>query len=367
MSDMDLLATLQQIAEAFDRLDYRTASHLLQPLAAQMPQDAGVQLYAGRLYEVQGKIEKAQECYRYVLKATVNKKVLAQARQGLQRVEAEERNSWQAAIDQAHQSPDSDQLSCLILEPVSPEQRQEMAPQFARLMKLDPYTARLLMPTRFWRFYRMGTLGTLQVYVHGLQELGIPGFCLAQSHLQGVQVLWGEKLSLMVGAGGAEGGIGQAGGQATGQAGGQAGGQIKVMCRNSLDQLGYLTLKLEEVSQVIEGALPLFESVVDLNLRKESIRKDQIKDYARVLDLHLPDRNCILRLCDQTYQFKPEGEVRKRGALMIGVKEFAGFVDTALEQEEFWKGFAPQAKLLPELSRPWEQVFHLYSALHFLK
>jgi predicted Zn-dependent protease len=73
---------IDQVAAAFERQDYRTAAQLLQQLSQDSPQNPWVQFYLGRLDEVSGKLETAEEIYRQLLRNVSNTKIVAQARQG---------------------------------------------------------------------------------------------------------------------------------------------------------------------------------------------------------------------------------------------------------------------------------------------
>lgn len=357
---------IEDVAAALERRDYRTAAQLLKILVRKTPQDPWVQLYGARLYEAQYQPEKAERLYRQLLKTSGNAKLLTQARQGLQRLEAEAEAQRAEAIAQATATPENAAQACLILEPLNPEQRAERAPQFARLMNLDAYTARLLLPTRSWRFYRSGPLGALQVYRGELAGVGIPSFCVELERVRRLPVYWGDRLQI-----GAD--------------------QITARCRSQQDEVGHLSFAPQEVKAWLEGALPRFESVVDMDFQKRAIRKQQVNEYVKVVDLHLSDRGCILRLCEQHYQYHLEGERRPAQGLAeqfstipqrwqqlmgelapllparIPAAIATGFIETLLDQPELLEKLYSQTQLLPPESKPWEAAFHLYSALHLLK
>jgi len=50
----------------------------------------------------------------------------------------------------------------LILDVLAPEQRQLAAQRFGRIVNLDAYSARMLLPSRGWRLYRMGAISELK-------------------------------------------------------------------------------------------------------------------------------------------------------------------------------------------------------------
>ncbi|HEY9599190.1 MAG TPA: tetratricopeptide repeat protein, partial [Cyanophyceae cyanobacterium] len=272
---------INQVADAFERKDYRTAGRLLKQLVKQEPNNPMVRLYIGRLYEVTGKLEQAEAVYRKLLRDTTNPKVMSQARQGLGRLEAIEQEQRQQAFAQASTDPSSTELGVLILEPISPELKQTVAQKFARIVQLDAYTARLQLPTRGWRLYRTGVMGELQVFVSLMRQAEVPCFSVSLADIQKINVFNVQYL-------GEE----------------SQGSQATAICQNAEGQVGSLTFNWSEVTQRIEGLLPLFEEVVDLDARRRLQRKTKTLDYVQFCDLHLPGRNSILRLCDRHYQFQ---------------------------------------------------------------
>lgn len=120
---------LEQVAAAFERQDYRTAAELLKQMLQKSPQDPWVQFYLGRLHEVSGKLEAAKNVYRHLLQSAINSKILAQARQGLQRLEATATEQRQQAIAQATADPSNNQMGVLVLEPVPNEIKTTSCPK----------------------------------------------------------------------------------------------------------------------------------------------------------------------------------------------------------------------------------------------
>ena len=174
---------LNDIAAAIDRQDYRTAAQLLRELEQDQPQDPWVVFYRGRLQEVAGQLEAAEKTFRQVLKLTPQVKLTNLSRKGIQRVQKIEQEQRQRALVQATQDPAGNEPGCLILEPMESEAKSAAAPRLARLLKLDPYTARLHLPSRGWRFYRSGPIGELQYYVEAMAEMGVPAFCVPLSRI----------------------------------------------------------------------------------------------------------------------------------------------------------------------------------------
>ncbi|MFM7423465.1 MAG: tetratricopeptide repeat protein [Elainella sp.] len=360
---------LEQLVAAFERQDYITAVALLKQLQQQSPDSPWVKLYGAKLREVSGKLPAAATLYRQLLQETTHPKVMAQARQGLQRVseQIKAQQEQQKAQQIATATADSANLGSgfLILDAVSPERRQAAAQRFAQIMNLDAYTARLLLPGRGWRLYRVGSLSELQFYNQTLNQAEIPAFCVTLESLQTIRVFRVQYIEAVS-------------------------PQITVVCENDAGQLGSLSFNWSEVQQRVEGRLPIFEEVVDLNLRNQLTRKERTQDYAQVIDLHLPQRDVILRLGDWSYQFQQgvvfdasqDGELSTvQSTNRIRWNQLLGFLDDQLAAVPVWVEFPQFAEsaldplslvnlkshidLFRKAPSKWDQAFQLYSGLVF--
>jgi tetratricopeptide (TPR) repeat protein len=368
---------IDQVADAFERQDYRTAARLLKQLVAQEPKNPWVQLYVARLQEVKGKLETAETIYRKLLKKTTNSKIMSQARQGLGRLETLEKERRQKALAEATTNPNSAELGILIIEPLTPEAKTDIVPKFARIMQLDLYTARLQLPTRGWRLYRTGPVGQLNFYVSSLREVSIPCFSATLAALKKINVFNIHYFS-----------------------DDNPTAQATVVCQDAQGQLGSLTFNWSEITQRVEGLLPIFEEVVDLDARRKLQRKTQTSDYARFCDLHLPGRNTILRLCDRNYQFQKglrltaqslqdgirnsqtsvqeQGTTRKNWENLLDFlnpklsntpvwADFKKFAETAMDFREMLSHLPSHIDLFRRDETFWDSAFQLYSGLVFLK
>jgi tetratricopeptide (TPR) repeat protein len=359
-----IFATMfESVEAAFDRQDYKTAAQLLKPLRQQNPDHPFVQLYVGRLYEASGKLTTAAAAYRQILQAVTHPKVVTQARHGLQRVEAIAQAQKVEAIAQATADPNNAKIGFLILEPIVGDARQAAAQNFARIMSLDAYTARLQIPSRGWRLYRTGAIGELEYYGQEFRKAGIPAFWTSLETLQRQRVLRVNYLQAIA-------------------------PEATVVCQNEADQTGTLTFDWSEVAHRVEGLLPIFEDVVDLDSRKKLMRKEKTQDYAQVLDLHLPKRHCILRFCDRAYQFQQgvvlgldaiphyQATTRMRwnvltqflGDRLAAVpsrSDFTPFAETTQEHFAFIQEFPTHINLLRKSPTYWDAAFQLYSGLIF--
>ncbi|MBE9145383.1 tetratricopeptide repeat protein [Planktothrix mougeotii] len=368
------MTELEQVAEALDRQDYRQAAKLLKQLQQQAPQNPWVQLYAGRWYEGTDKLETAEKVYRKLLKDATNPKIVAQARQGLQRIETLEQNRRQQAIVNAKTDPSNTEPGVLILEPLASEHKQNAAKTLARMLKTDPYTARMQLQSRGWRLYKTGEMGELKVYGQEMLEAGIPVFWVALTDIQNLHVFRVQSIQSLS-------------------------PQPTIICQNEQDQLGSLTFSWQEVSQRVEGLLPLFIEMFDYDPRRRKSdrfrHKEMTQDYAQILDLHLPKRRCILRFCDHSYnfqdgidfsQFSQETQdlPQSQNTTRINWNLLTEQLNQALTQTQLWSEFTPFAettldytqllgRLIPYIDVPrkseslWDNAFHLYSGLVFFK
>ncbi|MEA5553688.1 tetratricopeptide repeat protein [Anabaena cylindrica UHCC 0172] len=353
---------LEEVTAAFERKDYQTAATLLKPLLKESPENPWVQLYLGRLHEVSGKRQQAEKTYRQLLRLTSHNKILAQARQGLQRLEEIKQEEKQRAISQATAEPTNTEQGILILEPISNELKTIAAPKLAQIMQIDAYTARLILPSRSWRIYRNGKIGEIQFYGTQIQQAGIPCFWLTIPQIQQIQVFQVQYFSEL---------------------------QPKptVICRNAENQLGSFSFDWSEITDRIVGLLPIFEQVVDVNARRQLERKTQTQDYAQFCDLHLPNRNSILRIYDKGYEFQKGLEITPQAnqntirinwnSLINWVEhqlpqvkvwsEFKSFGETVLDQSEMLNQIPSHIHLFRREKSNWDSAFHLYSGIVFLK
>lgn len=354
---------LDRVAHAFDQQDYATASRLLKQWLQDSPQDPWAQLYVGRLQEVTGKSESAERVYRRLLRQAADRpKLVAQARQGLQRLEVRQNEQRQQAIAAALQTENGSELGCLVLEGVAGEARQGVLESFAKSMKLDLYHARTIFPSRGWRLYRLGPIGELQVYQQELEQAHVPASCLAFAALQPIQVFQVEYFQALA-------------------------PQPIAVCRNADNQLGAIPFHWSEVRHQVEGLLPLFERVIDLGYRNQLERKEQTHDYARLYDLQLPQRRSILRLYDRRFAFDrcasrslwqqeptPTNRIRWDRLLRFLVaqlpeakcwKEFPLFAETAADFAEPILRLSAHSPIARDSDCYWDAAFHLYSSLIF--
>jgi Tetratricopeptide repeat len=352
---------LDQVAAAFDQKDYKTAGKLLKQLLKESPDDPWVKLYVGRLQEVSGKREDAEKIYRRLLRDITNNKIVTQARQGMQRLRELAEEERKRAISQATTNISDTEPGVLILEPIESEFKTQAAQKFAQIIQLDPYSARLLLPSRGWRFLRGGAIGELQFYGQQLQKSEIPCFWTTLASIENIQVFQVNYFQTVA-------------------------SQITVACRNQSNQPGAITFDWSEVAARVQGLLPIFEEVVDLDRRGKLERKTQTQDYAQFCDLHLPGRRCILRLYDGGYDFYQGIKFADTSQNTVRINwnnlhnwldiqlphvkiwsDFTHFAETALDQNKILKHIQPHINLFRRKPTNWDATFQLYSGLVFVK
>lgn len=357
---------LDQIAAAFDRQDYKTAAQLLKTFLKESPQNPWGQFYRGRLYEAYGNWEGAKEIYQHVLRDVLNPKIALQTRQALQRIHDLEQAKHQAAILEATANPENAELGMLVLEAMPPEAKSKAAIAVAQIMKIDAYTARLQLPNKGWKLYRIGAIGELRLYGQQLQAANIPSFWATVTDIQTHSVFQVHSFQ-------------------------EYEPHALALCENEHGQLGTLKFDWSEVSQRVEGMLPIYERVVDITPREgiQRQRKEQTQDFARICDLHLPERGCILRLCDWKYNFDQGIEFAALGENVIELDQavnrihwnsLTSFLSQILPSQPVWSEFTSFAEtvidfpvLLQKLPSNihlfgqdislWNSAFHLYSNL----
>ena len=359
---------IDEIAAAFEQNNFKRASQLLAPLLQRSPHDPWARLDQAKLQEVNDQPGDAEAGYRDLLQKVISPRIALQARQGLMRLDAAAAARRQDAIAQAEaELGNTTGTGFLILEPIRGDARKPMAQCLARIMKLDPYTAELQLPSRGWRLYRKGAIAEIQTYANELRDAGIPAFSAALSDICKLRVFRVQFLQTLT-------------------------PEPTLVCKNETGQLGSIRFDWAEVSYQVRAMLPIFEDVVDLNAQNKLTRKEKTQDYAQVCDLHLPKRHCILRICDQSYQFR-EGiqfEPQRNGqigsnhsttrirwnallnALSQHLKQapaltgFNSFAENALEHFDLIENFETHIDLFRKSRSHWDEAFHVYSSLIFL-
>lgn len=374
---------LEQAADALNRQDYKTAGKLMAILVANQPEDHQVQLYAAKLQEATHKLDNALEIYRLLLQHAINPKITTEARQGIQRIEAVQAQIQANALACARAGiEDNVEPGFLILEPMSLGHKQLVVQRFAAIMNIDPYSARLQLPSRGWRLYRIGTMGELEFYRDQLLQAEIPCFCVTQASTQQMYTFRVSHFQSFA-------------------------PKATIICTDDRSELRTFNFDWSEVTEIVTGMLPIFEEVMEIDAHNRTIRKPRTLDYVNVCDLQLRDRRSIFRLCSQTYDFcdykqlitqnrtqftgdlstqlsgdlsgllngqripstsrdnwkNLMAQIHERVAEIPTQANFTPFAETAIGYPELLGHINPHIELLRRAESNWDRAFHLYSTI----
>ncbi|PSB04484.1 tetratricopeptide repeat protein [Merismopedia glauca] len=365
---------LEQIATAFADKDYQKADALLKEFSSEEPDNPWLHLYLGSLHEATSEWQKAEAIYRQLLQNSTNQKLILEARQGLERLENIACQQREQAIAQAMAQPEGKTLGVLILEGIHSASKPSLAPVFAKIMEIDPQTARLHIPNRGWRLYRQGAIAKMQYYSQQLQQAEIPCFAVPLSQLTEIKVFNVKYFQLVE--------------PENPQSAVQAIGYFSDG-KGERETLESFTFNWSQVTQKVEGLLPLFEEVFDIGIRNKGVRKTQILDYVGVWDLQLQAQKTILRLCDRDYQFhqgvrftSSQNQDDRFSQSTIRLKwnnllkyvashlnplpvwsEFDIFAQSVVDKAELLERFPAHIYLFRRQESTWDAAFHLYSTL----
>ncbi|MEM9265590.1 MAG: tetratricopeptide repeat protein [Cyanobacteria bacterium P01_F01_bin.13] len=267
----------QLVTAALDAQDYHRATQLIKQWRKAAPKDPLMLLSIGRLQEGTLQWDAAEKTYLTFLKRVNNPKLMGQARAGLKRLQQAREASRQDALNEAKAVLGSDDPGILVLMP--PEDAQQAAVGLAEVLKIDPYMARLQLPKRGLRLQRTGSIGEMKYYGEALNAVGIPTVWSTIEDLKTVQVFQVKHFRALA-------------------------PQPMIVCQSPTGQLGSIQFEWAEVTQIVRAQLPVFEQVNDKGAWGKPQRKEQVQDYAQVVDLHVHGRKIILRMCDRTYEFR---------------------------------------------------------------
>jgi Tetratricopeptide repeat len=359
---------LEQVEAALQRRDYRTASNILTKMAEKQPNDFQVKLYSGKLQEATNQLEDAEQIYRQLMQDDlVDPKILQAARQGIKRIRAARSAKIETLRKSATQDfianeskTDDPAAGMLILEPVAAAEKTAMALKFAQIMKIDPYNARLLLPSRSSRVYRTGNMGEMSFYEHLLQASGIPAFALSINQLNQPEIIQVKSIESFR-------------------------PKARITALNGYGTDFSRSYHWSEVKTVVQGLIPIFEEITETTAATTKTKvqyKSQILDYVQVWDLHLPRIQVILRICSQNYAFalgeKKAGIVSNREnwqRLIEKIREhipniqhwneFTPFAETALDYPDTLEKMPAHLQLVRRQPSNWDQAFQLYSGAIF--
>jgi hypothetical protein len=349
----DLVAAFEN---QFAQKNFAGASLTLKQLLKADSADPQIQILVARLYDATGKTEKAEAIYRRILKVETQNKLLNQARQGLKNIEDREIQQRRDLIAAAMSDEGGNSLGFLAILPVAQEERKVAGDKLARIFRMDTYTAQLQIPSRYIRIFRIGAIGELSAYAEELRRAGVPAVSVSLKTIAQINVYTVNYFELP-----------------------------DISHLRAVHNDGAIAFDLSEVKGRIVGQIPTFGEIVTVNAKHQLVKKSDILDKIRICDLHLPDRNCILRFYEGQYQFDqgmqlevpqmlkhiaPSLQERwtsltkwlDQSLAQVPIhNEFLPFAEMVLAFPEFLKELHPHIDL--ERSKPslWDNSFQLYS------
>ena len=348
-----------QIVAALEVCDYKQVTQLLKQWQTSEPANPLLRLYAAQLQEKTNRLEPAEKNYLKLLKQTPSGKVMSQARAGLQRVQQRQAEQKAADLEKTRTIAGGEEPAILAIASSPPAQQQHTIQGVAKVFNLDPYTARQKVPSAGFRLHRTGTWGDVSYYSQALKQVKVPTLSAKVSDIKALQTFQISHFEAFS-------------------------PQPVVICKNAASQLGKIAFNWSEISQLVIGQLPIFEQVVDLGPWGKTKHKEQVQDYAQIMDFHLPQRQIILRLCDRLYKYQQgialtaQPEINSR----ILWNQLASQINAATnaprhsEFTRFGKGALEFVKILPVIEphldidrrapSDWDIAFHLYSSLCYL-
>jgi Tetratricopeptide repeat len=361
---------LEQVEAALQRRDYQTASNILAKMAQKQPHDSQVKLYSGKLQEATAQLEDAEQTYRQLMQGDlIDPKILQAARQGIERIKAARVAKIEAIRKAATQDftvsenkLDDQSAAVLILEPVAAAAKTALAIKFAQIMKIEPYNARLLLPSRSSRVYRTGNMGEMSCYEHQLQAADIPAFALSIEQINQPEIIQVKSIESFS-------------------------PKAQITALNGYGTDFSRSYDWSEVRSIISGIIPIFEEITQTSVSTTKTKvqyKSQILDYVQVWDLHLPRQKVILRICSQNYAF-PQSEkkagivssrenwqklidkIREYTPQAQHWKEFTPFAETALDYPDTLEKIPAHLQLVRRQPSLWDQAFQLYSGAIFAR
>jgi hypothetical protein len=358
---------LESVAAAVERRDFRTAQKLIVKALEEHPKEPMVHFYAGEIRMNIGKWEAAARSYQralqfdlspdYALKVTEK---LGIASQKL----LEQKDKQQDTLKR--QATGKETSGLLILTSLPLAEKLAAAKTIAEILGGDPFTIKLQIPSRGWRLYRTGSYAQLQSAATSLMEAGVPAFAYPLAKIVPIEVKQVVSIESFR-------------------------PEFILNCTNEFDELEHIEIDPAKVVGTVSTLLPIFEEVVENDPKTGTQRKPKILDYVPVIDLHIPDRQLIVRICSENYDFtKLPLEINSRvtreglsfNTSRVGWDEsvaamqnilvnstqwvdFNTFADTAISFPEMLSHVPSHSQLLHRKDDIWDRIFHLYSCMTY--
>lgn len=348
----------QLVTTALDAQDYRRATQLIKQWRKTAPKDPLMLLSIGRLQEGTLQWDAAEKTYLTFLKRVNNPKLMGQARTGLKRVQQAREANRQEALNEAKAVLGSEEPGLLVIMP--PEDAKRAAMGLADVLRIDPYMARLQLPKRGLRLQRTGSIGEMEYYGKALQDAGIPTICSTIDALKTVDIFQIKHFRAVV-------------------------PQPVVACQSPSGQMGSMKFEWSEVTQIVRAQLPVLAQINAKGPWGKPKRKEQVQEYAQVIDLHMHGRKIILRVCDLTYEFRnsmalvPDqtnltpSRIRWNGLLQnitretdcLLLEDFTNFGQGALEMIPLLPYIPIHLDINQRKASAWDTAFQIYTTLIF--
>ncbi|NJK33516.1 MAG: tetratricopeptide repeat protein [Oscillatoriales cyanobacterium SM2_2_1] len=266
---------LAQFEQQLAAQNYGAALATADALAHQFPQESQVRLAIARVYSAIGQVERAEELYRQVMREFTQPKVLAEARRGLQAIEDQEQAARQRRVQDLLAAGCDPGNGFLVLMPVAAELRARAAAKLARLFRTDMYTAKFGVPARSLKIIRTGSAALMLAFAEEFAQEGIAALAVDLGAIAQVKVVVALELHPV--------GLGQV---------------------RAVDRRGEGTeVTWADVTARVYGVLPTYGEVVDVDAKRQLIRREGLLDRVRICDLHVPRQKLILRFHDNSLQF----------------------------------------------------------------
>ena len=354
----------QELEKAIDAQDYEIAHKIIEDLDSQQADKLWLKYYQALILEKQEQLQQAEQDYRQIIKETIypDPKLINLLRNGIERIIKVQREKKETKKQQFTNLENSGDLAILVLENVTLEEKQKIAPDFAKIMEIDRYTATLQIPTRSWRLYKTGPLGELNYYQSELQKIGLSCFCQPLNKINNMIVYQVKYLEIDNDA-----------------------SQFRLFYENEQGKEDVIEVATEDINAWVKAMIPLFELTVHMDKKNKIQKKKSTLDYIAFFDLHSLNHNAIFRFNDRAYQFerdkniKPESNTTKQKwqELEDSLKTFINpsqvwskftlFAEGVIHFPEMLKQIKSHIYLFRREETVWDEAFQLYSGLIFLQ
>lgn len=354
----------EELEKAIDTQDYEIAHQIIAELDSKLTDKLWLKYYQSLILEKQENLQQAEQDYRQIIKESIypDPKLLKLIRNGIERILTAKKEEQEEQKQVFTQIENSDNLAVLILENVTLEEKQQLAPDFAKIMEIDKYTATLQIPTRSWRLYKTGQLEELNYYQSELTKIGLPCFCQPLNQINSMTVYQVKYIDID-----------------------NNGSQLRFFTENKSGQEETIEVATKHINGWVKAMLPLFELIVNVDKKNKIEKKKSTLDYIAFFDLHSPHHNAIFRFSDRAYQFEQDQNIQRESHTTKDKwQNLENNLQTIISSASVWSNFTLFAEgviQFPEMLKQvkshvhlfrredtlWDEAFQLYSGLIFLQ